>query len=256
MLPFPARDPWAPPLQAMTALPDLGAVRVVLREYLDAAPAAEAARGIELFLRRGLDGHAGAQRALLGLALLLIEEDVAGRCELRSRLREGALAEGCAAVAAILAEGPARRSLAPRGRLREIGIGEDALLPAIGAVPQERLRHTTRIERLRLHASPRMIARLLRQRWVRLDDVLRVAARRPTTGALLAQVAMSGWGHRVEVREAVVLNPFASATLSLPLLPTVRRKALARLRGAGAQAAIGEAAGELLALRGRASCGR
>lgn len=250
MHPSLARDPSAPHLQALTALPDLGAVRVVLRERLEAAPAVEAARAVEVLLRRGLDGHPGAQRALLGLSLTLIDDELAGRGALRGRIREGAVAEGRAAVAAIVGEGPSRRSLAPKGRLREIAIGEDALLPAIGTAPRERLRHLTRIELLRLHPSPRMIARLLGQRWVRLADVLRIAARRPATGALLAEVARSGWGRHMEVREAVVLNPFAPATLGLPLLPTVRREALVRVRGAGAQDALGVAAGLLLGLRG------
>jgi hypothetical protein len=243
------RDPWESTLQALAALPDLTTARLLLCERIRRAPPGEAARGVEVLLRRALDGHRGARRALVGLAVALVEEPIEGGRALRRRLQEGAAAEGRAVVSALLAEGPARLGLAPRGRLREVGIGEESLLPSIDPGGLARKYLATRIELLRLHPSPRMVARVLRQRWLHLDDVLIIAARRPTTGAIARRVVMSPWIGDVRVREALVQNPFTPAGVALPLLPSVRLPVLQEFRRSGAHAPIADAAGRLIALR-------
>jgi hypothetical protein len=244
---------WEPTLRAMQSLPEPAMVQAVLRERLLAAPPVEAARGLDLLLHRGVHGHRGAQRALLALALALVEEHLAGADVLRRHLLEAALAEGRAALASILADAPAARTLRPRGRLREICIPERAPLPSIQ--PDVRrwvvYTRTRRIEELRLHPSARMIERLLRQPWLRLSDVLLIAARRPTSEAIVACVLSSPrWNRYIAVREALVLNPFAPGSITLRLLPTLRLPALLEMRGGGwAHPLVAEAADRLLALR-------
>jgi hypothetical protein len=246
-----AADRWDSTLHVLRSLPEPAMVQAVLRERLLSAPPAEAARGVDLLLRRGLSGHRGAQRALLALALAVIEERLAGEGTLRQRLLDAALADGRAAVAAILGDAPAARSLRPRGRLREICIPELAPLPILRAGAWRAAIHYQRMEQLRVHPSARMIDRLLRRPWLGLRDVLLIAARRPTTEAIVARVATSSrWIRYVEVREALALNPFAPGSITLPFLPTLRLPALLEIQGGGwAPSAVVEAAARLLALR-------
>lgn len=243
------RDPWEPTLQALAAVPDLTTARLVLCERIRRASPGEAARGVEVILRRALAGHRGARRALVGLAVALAEEPAPSARALRARLQEGAAAGGRGLVAALLVEGPARLGLAPRGRLREVGIGEESLLPAVDPGGRARARLGPRIELLRLHPSPRVVERLLRQRWLRLDDVLLIAARRPSTEAIARRVILSPWIGDVRVREALAQNPFTPAGLALPLLPSVRLPVLQNLWRSGAHPLLSFAAGSLIALR-------
>ena len=82
--------------------------------------------------------------------------------------------------------------------------------------------------------------------------MLRVAARRPTTPALAFELASSDrWIQRLEVREAMAQNPFTPTGIVLSLLPSIRRRLLGHLRGAGdAHPLVSAAAAALIALRG------
>jgi hypothetical protein len=63
------------------------------------------------------------------------------------------------------------------------------------------------MQRLLADPHPDVIRRCLRNPRVTEDDVLRLAAKRPGHGDVLAEIARSRWAHRPRVRVALVMNP-------------------------------------------------
>lgn len=71
------------------------------------------------------------------------------------------------------------------------------------------------------HNAPRVIRTLLLENVTGLREVVRIASRRPSMPSLVAElVAHDGWIARVEVRTALVQNPFTPTRTALFLLPT------------------------------------
>jgi hypothetical protein len=88
------------------------------------------------------------------------------------------------------------------------------------------------IEQLLLHPDAQVVRRLLATRGLLPRDAVIVAARRPTSTLIVREVLASiRWVGRLEVREALVSNPFVPTHIALKLLPTVStsaRRGLAR----------------------------
>jgi hypothetical protein len=79
------------------------------------------------------------------------------------------------------------------------------------------------ITRFTRHPSPFAIGRLLRDRAVRLQDVVAIAARRPSTaGIVRALTTNTRWLARLEVRAAIVANPFTPLRVAMILAATCR----------------------------------
>lgn len=80
--------------------------------------------------------------------------------------------------------------------------------------------------RERVLRDPRasVVAALLGGAPMELRDVLRIAARRPSSSDVAVAVASSRYLGELSVREALVRNPFTPGWLSLVLLPTVRTR--------------------------------
>jgi len=244
--------------RALEVLPDLPSRRAVLREKLLGAPAA-AVWGIDAIVRRALDGRTSRRDATVTLASVLIGMRRAGDSQGIDALRTEAARAGLTVVVALLGDAPAHRALARLGRLREVCIPERApfrrwpLAAELGLTRSGllRLRRTSHGEGFAMHPSPILIGRLLRERWLELEDVLHVAARRPTTPALAFELASHDrWLQRLEVREAMAQNPFTPTGIVLSLLPSIRRRLLWHLRDAGdAHPLVSAAAAELIALR-------
>jgi hypothetical protein len=97
-------------------------------------------------------------------------------------------------------------------------------------VPLPRLHIATQVGRLGMRPDAPTIRTLLRDRAVAVKDVVKIAARRPTTPAIVDEViAHAGWMAHPAVRTAIVENPFTPTRTALLLLPTCR----ARLRSVG-----------------------
>ena len=95
---------------------------------------------------------------------------------------------------------------------------------------------------LRMHHRPRVIEKLLDQRWLRLRDVVLIAARRPTVPVLSWAVATRDrWFFQAPVREALAQIPFSPTSLVLALLPTISTSTVQRLVRAGAPEVRGAA---------------
>jgi hypothetical protein len=81
----------------------------------------------------------------------------------------------------------------------------------------------TQIGQLARHPSAFTIGRLLQDRAVILDDVVGIAARRPTSAAIVRELTSHlGWIARLEVRAAIVQNPFTPLRVAMILSVTCR----------------------------------
>ncbi len=79
------------------------------------------------------------------------------------------------------------------------------------------------VARLAMHPDPVAIDRLLHDRATRVADVVRIAARRPTTDAIVhAITSHHGWMGHPAVRYALAANPFTPTRVALLLVPTCR----------------------------------
>jgi hypothetical protein len=83
------------------------------------------------------------------------------------------------------------------------------------------------MQRLLADPHPAVIHRLLRNPRVLEDDVVRLAARRPGHGAVLAEIARSTrWVHRPRVRLAIVMNPAAPPEIAARIVGLLLRPEL------------------------------
>ncbi|MES2639117.1 MAG: hypothetical protein V4850_06525 [Myxococcota bacterium] len=86
------------------------------------------------------------------------------------------------------------------------------------------------LDRLLHDRDPRVIAALLDNPRITERDVVRIAAMRPTSAAILERVAAHlRWGQRYRVRKTLAFNPSSPFSLAAPLLPTLLRQHLAEL---------------------------
>lgn len=84
------------------------------------------------------------------------------------------------------------------------------------------------IDRLLRDPHPHVIAIVLGNPRVTEDDVIRLAARRPTYPDVQGEIARSPrFGHRPRVRMALVQNPFTPTTISVPMVSLLLRPDLA-----------------------------
>jgi hypothetical protein len=234
-------------LRALEGLPEAMLQRTVLGERLTQRSPEDAAALIDEILVGAAAGHEASRSGAVALALWILAEPEGSAVLVR--IHEAATATSKIAVAAILGAGPARCALAKRGRLAEIGIAVEGPLGVSRRWPGDVARSLLRIQRLTNHHDPRMIRRLLEQRWIRRAHVVALAARRPTTPAIVRELCASPrWLLHAEVREALASNPFTPASVVLPLLPTLSRIHLRRLRAGAAGASVAAAAGHLLDL--------
>ncbi len=75
------------------------------------------------------------------------------------------------------------------------------------------------LQRLMLDPEPPVIGNLLENPRITEEDVIRLAARRPTDAEVQRQIASSRrWASRYRVKRALVLNPFTPLELSIRLL--------------------------------------
>lgn len=78
------------------------------------------------------------------------------------------------------------------------------------------------LDRLTYDLDPLVIRELLGNPLVVEKDVIKIAARRPTTPDVLAEVARHPrWSARQRIKEAVVRNPYVDTRLALKLVPTL-----------------------------------
>lgn len=83
------------------------------------------------------------------------------------------------------------------------------------------------MQRLLHDPHPDVIRRCLRNPRMTEDDVVRLAARRPGRGDVLAEIARSRWVHCPRVRMALVLNPASPVEITARIVGLLLRSELA-----------------------------
>jgi hypothetical protein len=206
------------------------AVRVcAAREKLTNAP--RAAGQLEVLLAQARAGDDRARRSLLACCIAIAREDRAPWTDALARQAE---TERLERLGAMFDDAPPHRAIRRPGRLPDPCVAASSAvvlagLPRHWCAPSRRL---VRVERLLAHPDPAVVRRLLRAPSLQLLEALVIASRRPTTDAIVDEIVQSPrWIARIEVREALVANPFVRPRVALALLPTLlspARRALAR----------------------------
>jgi hypothetical protein len=195
--------------------------RAVLRETLVALSPADAARLCGEIVRRGRDG-APWDSALLALNAILDGGDL--DYDLASSIYAAARDAGDEVLLRLmLSGGPARGATdteipsVPIIPGRTLTLGERKSL-ARGRIPREKL------DRLLHDRDPQVIAILLSNPHVTAEDVVRMAARRPTTAAAQRAIfASERFIVRYEVKRALAFNPYTPSELAARLVPHLTR---------------------------------
>lgn len=233
------------------SLPELTMRRASIGSALCALPVEEAVWSIDQLIRGALWGDEAALEAMLACSYWLIHVRLEDDYELLKSLFEAAYEADRQAVLSLMRDAPPQRSLAAGRSLPEVRLPmeRDTTLGERRAMAGGSNRRM--LERLLMEPSPLVISRLLDNPHIRLQDVIVIASRRPTTPDLLEEVALNAkWFRRHDVREALALNPFVATGLALKILPTLH---VATLRlaanGGDLHPIVSESAKRLVLLR-------
>ena len=195
---------------------------------------ASLAEVVDGMLGRVVAGDGDASDALLAFGSWVIGEREEGRSGAVEQLRRSALEAELGLVALLLTDPPPFKALAPRGRLHDsnhpMGLQtfrdpERQWLWRYEPWLRGWERSVARVDR------PEVLRHALRNRRLRESVVVEIAARRPTTPALLRDIVLRDeWLTVPAVRRALVMNPYAPTGTQLALLPTVGASCWRELR--------------------------
>lgn len=196
-----------------------------VRNVLLGEPLADLARALDALALGAEIGEPDAREALVAVVDALGDPAVG---EIVQRLREEAAGERLLPLDRVLRK-PARepRARAPDRPARppDYGFGRPLTLgerKSLARRPDRAL-----LERLVHDPHPDVVGRVLVNPRVTEDDVVRIAAKRPGRGEVLAAIARSPkWLHRPRIRLALLLNPDMPLELSVPIAALLRRHEL------------------------------
>ncbi|HEY4015142.1 MAG TPA: hypothetical protein VGM06_17480 [Polyangiaceae bacterium] len=162
------------------------------------------AHTLDVICERAEQAEASTREALLAVVDALNAE---GMEEVVQRLREQAAGESLLALERLVRM-PVRSSAPPPRPAERVREGRDGAMTLGQRKSLARRPNRDTIARVLGDSHPDVIRRVLRNPRVTEDDVVRVAARRPSYAAVLAELARSTkWSHRPRVRMALVMNP-------------------------------------------------
>lgn len=220
-----------------------------LRSEMHGHPLAQVARALDEVCACAEQAEADAREILIAVVDLLADRDEA---TLSQRLREEAMSSSLLSLARLLRR-PVTTSMRPPAlgaeRVPDYGTGRTLTLGERKALARRPTRKA--MDKLFADPHPVVIRTLLANPKVVEDDVIRLAARRPNSPEVLAEIARSPrWAHRVRVRMAIVLNPDSPPEFAIPLLALLVRPELRLVAAAAYLApALRLAARDLLARR-------
>jgi hypothetical protein len=187
------------------------------------------ARALDSLCERAEQAEAAARETLIAVvdALNGTEMD-----ELVQRLREQAAGESLLALERLLRH-PVSGVRTGTGEPRRDGVPADARGRPLTLGERKSLaRRPDRetMQRLLADPHPDVIHRLLGNPRVAEDDVVRLAAKRPGDGEVLAEIARSTkWVHRPRVRMALVMNPATPSAIAARITGLLLRHELHRV---------------------------
>lgn len=216
----------------LASLPSLAMRAASVRELFEGIDPMEGVWWIDQLLRGTLWGRAPEADALLALSVWLIDAHDT-HYELLKQLFEAAHEDRRQTVMYMLRDAPPHRALAQGSKLPEVRLPMDRDVTlgerrSIATGPKLKL-----LDRLVDDPNPLVIERLLDNPRIKQAHVVAIAAKRPTLPELLRLVAChTKWVQRLEVREAVVRNPFNTTGVCLKLVPTLGLPVLYQLKHA------------------------
>jgi hypothetical protein len=230
-------------LRHLAAIGSLSMRVAVARERLR-EEAASAAAQLERVLERGREGDERARRSIVACCIALAQDD--GEPWTLSLARE-ATAQRLPTLRAMLRDPDPHRAVRPPGRLHDPCTS--VMLARIFASISLKVRfsHNRWLpkDRILMNPAPDVVRRLLRGPALQLGDALVIASRRPTSDAIVREIVLSlRWMGRIEVREALVANPFVRPRVALVLLPTLLSTASRALARSGVHPLVSSAAGQ------------
>lgn len=208
-------------VRSLVALPELGLRVAWLVDWSARCSTPLIAHALDATLGRSIAGDARAKESALPIALWLARNYDAPWLE---ELREEAEARGYLSLSRVLERAPSVPETdfemrIPKYGPREVTLGERRSM----ARRPSRLQ----IEKLILDPDPGVVRQLLLCSSLREEDVLLMAARRPTLPPLLETIVASDrWMARTRIRNALILNPYAPLGLVFPLMVTLTREDL------------------------------
>jgi hypothetical protein len=181
-------------------------VASVVRDW----PPEQLARTLDALCERAEQAETAAREALVAVVDALNADGMESCVQ---RLREQAAGEALLALERLIRhpmrtprEGTASAQTTARERVAADAKGRALTLGERKALARRPDRDT--MQRLLLDPHPDVIRRCLRHPRVTEDDVVRLAAKRPGRGDVLAEIARATkWVHRPRVRIALVMNP-------------------------------------------------
>jgi hypothetical protein len=163
------------------------------------------AQALDVVCERAEQAEAGPREVLLAIVDALNAE---GMDELVQSLREQAAGESLLALERLV-RSPLRAVTAQGRRTLEMGDGREGAM-TLGrrkSLAYQPNRET--MQRLLGDPHPDVVRKVLSNPRITEDDVVRLAAKRPWHGPVLAEIARSTkWSHRPRVRIALVMNPW------------------------------------------------
>ncbi|HEY8039651.1 MAG TPA: hypothetical protein VIF15_07650 [Polyangiaceae bacterium] len=194
------------------------------------------ARSLDAVCERAEQAEAGARETLVAIVDALNGE---GMGEVVQRLREQAAGESLLALERLIrcpADGASDARVKTPERIPDYGRGRPLTLGERKSLARRPDRDT--MQRLLLDPHPDVILRLLRSPRVVEDDVVRLAAKRPGRGEVLAEIARSTrWAHRPRVRMALVMNPATPVEIAARIAGLLLRPELEQVAGSPGVAA-------------------
>lgn len=234
----------------------LGDVRMrspAVRETLFDRPPSEAIYWIDQMIRGAVWGREPDLDALLGLVFWLVRAPRGGdQYDFFEQVYRIAHKHEVRTVLHFLQNPPPHQQLSPEADLPEVRLPLDREEITVG----ERRTIARRcdrdlIKRLAKDPSPLVIKNLLDNPDLTETEVLKAASRRPTTPEILQTIVEhDDWFGRLNVRKALVMNPYNDTGMAMKLLPTVGIDAMRKVRyGSDLHPILGDAAEYLVDMR-------
>jgi hypothetical protein len=215
-------------LDHLAAIEPLALRVATARERLRGSPSVAAAQ-LEAVLHAARQGDDRARRSMLACCLALVQAE--GEPWTYALEQQAAL-QSLPALAALFGDGQPHRAIRWPGRLPEPCVSTHRASRWAASPLKRRARWLFPVDRILAHPDPQVVKELLHAPALRLPEALAIASRRPTSDAIVNEITRSlRWIARVEVREALVANPFVRPRVALVLLPTIlspARRALGR----------------------------
>lgn len=221
-------------LRHIASLPELPMRRAAVDAAIAELEPDEAAWWIDQLIRGALWGREPEIDAMLACADWLIRLSKDDDYDRIQTLYSAAADAERESVKMLLRDPPPHHALRKGARLTETRLPLDRDVTVGERRSMARGSDRQFLERLLLDSSPLVIQKLVENPNLRLQDVLVIATRRPTTPDLVFEVALSTkWFAEHQVREAIVQNPYGPTGVALKLLPTLHVHTLRRIRNAG-----------------------